>query len=147
MPICFFVTLCIAFVVQYLRNETSRSVPTVYIIQSTLCCFFLCGWQANRNGWHVYKSPESAISTYKESRKNQRNRQLYSCITRMKKKNSTSFVVVWFGSTPHCKKSLAIFPTPGGMSLTKLSMAWKIFMIPGRGELGKWHPGWGRENR
>jgi hypothetical protein len=46
----------------------------------------------------------------------------------------------------HCKNGLAIFPTSGGMSLTKLSLAWKNLIIPGQGEFGKLHPGWGREN-
>jgi hypothetical protein len=33
----------------------------------------------------------------------------------------------------HCKKSLAAFPSPAGMSLTKLSLAGNI---PGQGEFG-----------
>ncbi len=33
------------------------------------------------------------------------------------------------------------------MSLTKLSLAGNNFIIPGKGEFGKWHPSWGRENR
>jgi len=36
----------------------------------------------------------------------------------------------------HCKKRLAIFPSPAGMSLTKLSLARNNFMIPGQGEFG-----------
>jgi hypothetical protein len=47
----------------------------------------------------------------------------------------------------HCKKRLTIFPSPVGMSLTKLSLAGNILIIPGEGELGKLHPGWGQENR
>ncbi len=34
----------------------------------------------------------------------------------------------------HCKKSLAIFPSPAGMSLTKLSLAGNNLIIPGHGE-------------
>jgi hypothetical protein len=34
----------------------------------------------------------------------------------------------------HCKKSLKIFPFPAGMSLTKLSLAGKNFIISGQGE-------------
>ncbi len=33
------------------------------------------------------------------------------------------------------------------MSLTKLSWRGIFLIIPGQGEFGKWHPGWGRENR
>ncbi len=33
------------------------------------------------------------------------------------------------------------------MSITKLSLARNNSSIPGQGELGEWHPGWGRENR
>jgi hypothetical protein len=33
-----------------------------------------------------------------------------------------------------------VFPSPAGISVTKL-------IIPGQGEFGKGHPGWGRENR
>jgi hypothetical protein len=47
----------------------------------------------------------------------------------------------------HCKKRLAIFPSPARMSLTKLSLAGKNVIIPGQGEFGKWHPGLGQENR
>ncbi len=36
----------------------------------------------------------------------------------------------------HCKKRLAIFPSPAGMSLTKLSPAGNNLIIPGRGEFG-----------
>ncbi len=35
------------------------------------------------------------------------------------------------------KKRLAIFPSTAGMSLTKLSQAGKIIIIPGQGEFGK----------
>jgi len=35
----------------------------------------------------------------------------------------------------HCKKSLSIFPSPAGMSLTKLSLTGKKLIIPGQGEL------------
>ncbi len=47
----------------------------------------------------------------------------------------------------HCKKRSGVFPSPVGLSLTKLSLAGKNLIIPGQGVFGKWHPGWGRENR
>ncbi len=47
----------------------------------------------------------------------------------------------------HCKKRVAVFPSPDGMSLTKLPLAWNNLIIPGQGEYGKWHPGWRRENQ
>ncbi len=47
----------------------------------------------------------------------------------------------------HCKKRLATFPIPAGMSLTKLSLAGNNLIIPGQEEFCKWHPDWGRENR
>jgi hypothetical protein len=37
----------------------------------------------------------------------------------------------------HCKKRLAVFPSPAGMSLTKLSLAGNNLIIPGQGEFGK----------
>ncbi len=37
----------------------------------------------------------------------------------------------------HCKKRLTIFPSPAGMSLTKLSQAGNNLSIPGQGEFGK----------
>jgi hypothetical protein len=37
----------------------------------------------------------------------------------------------------HCKKRLAVFLSPAGMSLTKLSLAGKYYIIPGQGEFGK----------
>ncbi len=36
--------------------------------------------------------------------------------------------------TPHCKKWFAIFPSPAGMSLTKLSLGGNI---PGQGEFSQ----------
>jgi hypothetical protein len=36
----------------------------------------------------------------------------------------------------HCKKRLAIFPSPAVMSLTKLSQAGNNLIIPSQGELG-----------
>ncbi len=47
----------------------------------------------------------------------------------------------------HCKKKLSIFPSPGGVSLTKLLLAGNNQIFPGQGEFGQWHPGSGRENR
>ena len=44
----------------------------------------------------------------------------------------------------HCKKRLAIFASPAGMSLSKLSLGGNI---PAQGEFSQLHPGWGRENR
>jgi hypothetical protein len=49
-------------------------------------------------------------------------------------------------STVHCKKRLAVFPSPAGMSLSELSLAGNNLIIPAYGEFGKLHPGWGREN-
>jgi hypothetical protein len=37
----------------------------------------------------------------------------------------------------HCKKRLAIFPSPARMSLPKLYLAGKNLIIPGQGEFGK----------
>ncbi len=45
----------------------------------------------------------------------------------------------------HCKKRLAVFPSPAGMSLTKLSLVGNNLIIPGQGEFGKWHPHLGRK--
>jgi hypothetical protein len=47
----------------------------------------------------------------------------------------------------HCKKRFAIFLSPAGMSLTKLSLDGNNLIIPAKGEFGQGHPGWGRENR
>jgi hypothetical protein len=54
-----------------------------------------------------------------------------------------SYVIVSYQSAaagfaaPHCKKMLPIFPSPGRMSLTKLSLAGNILIIPGQGEFGQ----------
>jgi hypothetical protein len=40
-------------------------------------------------------------------------------------------------SIGHCEKMLAIFPSPAGMSLTKLSQAGYTLIIPGQGKFGK----------
>jgi hypothetical protein len=37
----------------------------------------------------------------------------------------------------HCKKELAIFPSPAGMSLTKLSLGGKNLIIPAQEEFGQ----------
>jgi hypothetical protein len=37
----------------------------------------------------------------------------------------------------HCKKWLNIFPSPAGMSLTKLSLSWNNLIIPDQREFGK----------
>jgi hypothetical protein len=47
--------------------------------------------------------------------------------------------------TPY--KSLAIFPTLAGMSLTKLTLGGNILIIPAQEGFDKGHPGWGRECR
>ncbi len=44
-------------------------------------------------------------------------------------------------------KKLSIFTSPARMSLTKLSLSGKNIIIPGQGEFGSQHPGWGRKNR
>ncbi len=43
----------------------------------------------------------------------------------------------WLFQVLHCKKRLVVFPSPGGMSLTKLSLAGTNLIIPGQGEFGK----------
>jgi hypothetical protein len=45
----------------------------------------------------------------------------------------------------HCKKRLADFPSPAGMSLTKLSLSVNILIIQDQGEFSYLHPGWGRK--
>ncbi len=47
----------------------------------------------------------------------------------------------------HSKKRLAVFPSPAGMSPTKLSLAGNNLIIPLQLEFGKWNPGRGRKNR
>ncbi len=39
----------------------------------------------------------------------------------------------------HCKKRLAIFPSPAGMSLTKLSLGGNNQIIPAQDEFGQWN--------
>jgi hypothetical protein len=54
--------------------------------------------------------------------------------------NNKTFVRIWcIGDTKdiHCKKRLAVFPSPAGMSLTKLSLAGNNLIIPGHGEFGQ----------
>ncbi len=51
------------------------------------------------------------------------------------------------GNQVHRKKRLATFPSPTGMSLTKLALGGNNLITPAQGESGKWHPGWGRECR
>jgi hypothetical protein len=36
----------------------------------------------------------------------------------------------------HCKKSLTIFPSPAGMSLTELFLAGNNLIVTGQGEFG-----------
>jgi hypothetical protein len=59
------------------------------------------------------------------------------------KKKMGGYTFVWV----HCKKRSAIFPSPAGMSLTKISLAGNNKISPGQGEFGKWQSGWGRKNR
>jgi hypothetical protein len=47
----------------------------------------------------------------------------------------------------HCKKRISSFPSPAGISLTKLFLARNNLIIPGQGEFGLWKLGWGREKR
>jgi hypothetical protein len=42
-------------------------------------------------------------------------------------------------------KKVIVFLSPAGMSLTKLSLVGNNLITPGQGEIGWWHPGWGRE--
>ncbi len=46
----------------------------------------------------------------------------------------------------HCKKGLAVFPSPAGMSLIKLFLGGNNLVFPAQREFHQWHPGWGREN-
>jgi hypothetical protein len=39
-----------------------------------------------------------------------------------------------FGFSIHCKKTFAIFPSPAGMSLIKLSLDGNYLIIPAQGE-------------
>ncbi len=81
----------------------------------------------------------------------------YACIKLLillkKRQGSSPNIYIWYwpslicSAVIHCKKRLSIFPSPGWMSLTKLSVAGNNLIILGQGVFGKWHPGWGRENR
>jgi hypothetical protein len=48
--------------------------------------------------------------------------------------NFTKVAILANLCTVHCKKRFAIFPSPAGMSLTKLSLAGDNLIIPGQGE-------------
>jgi hypothetical protein len=63
-----------------------------------------------------------------------------SCLQKKRRKE-------WASVSSHCKKGLMLFPSPAGMSRTKLSLAGNNLIIPGQGEFSMWHPAWGRENR
>ncbi len=59
-------------------------------------------------------------------------------------KNNCMDKILQYGTL---SKNVIDFPSPAGLSLTKLSLAGNNQLIPGQGEFGYWHPGWGRENR
>jgi hypothetical protein len=65
---------------------------------------------------------------------------------------NVTFAAVWYEGTrkvkkedeincilnpPNSKKRFAVFPSPAGTSLTKLSLAWNNLIIPGQGGFGK----------
>jgi hypothetical protein len=106
-------------------------------IQSTLLCvasFYAVDTPTEMVD--MFTKAQNLQSAPKESGKNHRNRHavaLQEC-----KKRIPRLLLSYELAPPHTvKKRLAIFPTPGGMSLTKLSMAWKNFIIPGQVEFGK----------
>jgi hypothetical protein len=45
--------------------------------------------------------------------------------------------VLYVVTLVHCKKRLATFPSPAGMSLTKLSLRGNNLIFPTQGEFGK----------
>jgi hypothetical protein len=45
----------------------------------------------------------------------------------------------------HCKKRLSFFPSPAGMSLTKLSLVGNNLILPGQEDFGQLNPSRGRE--
>jgi hypothetical protein len=47
------------------------------------------------------------------------------------------FFAVSENPTVHCKKRFAIFPSPAGMSLTKLSQDGNTLIIPAQGDFGQ----------
>jgi hypothetical protein len=56
----------------------------------------------------------------------------------------TTFTIL--GDIIHCKNRFAVFLTPAGMSLNKLSLAGNNIIIPRLGEF-ECHPGWRRKNQ
>jgi hypothetical protein len=42
----------------------------------------------------------------------------------------------YMSQTLHCKKGYLFFPSPAGMSLTKLSLAGNKVIVPGQGDFG-----------
>jgi hypothetical protein len=44
---------------------------------------------------------------------------------------------VWSLAIAHCKKSLAVFQTPAGIALTKLSLGGNNLIFPAQGEFGQ----------
>ncbi len=54
------------------------------------------------------------------------------------KKKGLLIIFLWRTQVElHCQKRLSIFPSPAGMSLTKLSLAGKNLIVPGLGVFGK----------
>jgi hypothetical protein len=45
----------------------------------------------------------------------------------------------------HCKKRISFFPSPAGMSLTKLSLVGNNLILPGQEDFGQLNPSRGRE--
>jgi hypothetical protein len=53
---------------------------------------------------------------------------------------------IWLNMAYTVKKVTG-FPSPAGVAPAKLSLAGNNKIIFGQLKFGKWHPGWGRENR
>jgi hypothetical protein len=50
--------------------------------------------------------------------------------------NTTAYYKMCSIDTVQRKKGFSIFPSPAGLSLTKLSLGWNNLSIPAQGELG-----------
>ncbi len=86
----------------------------------------------------------------------------WGCGVSLSQPMSTAVHITWHGAQinfgdlplylticaiPFTLKKVTDFPALRRMSLTKLSLVGIYWNIPDQGEFGKWHPGWGRENK
>ncbi len=136
---CLTLLLFILILKLVLLRKNYRVCGIFWLFISLSCPFeeLKTRWRLPR-AWHALVPPPAGPPRGSAARASATTQIIFDHVTLFYCVVQHSFFSSWFGQVfcIHCRKRLAIFPSPDGMSLAKLSLMGNTVIIPGQGEFG-----------